>query len=84
VRRYPRADRAIADELRDTREKAGLSARQLATRVKKPHNYIARFESLAMLPTGGQLIIICRALGVRPAKFFAGVERRLTGWRARA
>ena len=77
MRRLPRADRAVAAVLDEALDEAGLSARQLAARMKRPHNYIARFVSMARLPTAGEFVAVSKALGKRPSVLMGRVERRL-------
>jgi len=77
LRRLPRADRAIAAVLDEALAETGLSARQLASRMKRPHNYVARFLSMARLPTAGEFTALAKALGKRPSVLMARVERRL-------
>lgn len=77
MRRFPRADRAIAAVIREEREKQGLSCRQLALLLKRPHNYVARLEGLQRLPTGGEVIHVAKGLGMRGATLLARAERRL-------
>jgi transcriptional regulator with XRE-family HTH domain len=77
LRKFPRADRAIAAVIADERKRQGLSARQLAVLMDRPHNYVARIESLQRLPTGGELIHIAKLLGLRASTLLARVERRL-------
>jgi hypothetical protein len=45
--------------------------------MKRPHNYVARFVSMARLPTAGEFTALAKALGKRPSVLMARVERRL-------
>jgi transcriptional regulator with XRE-family HTH domain len=81
VRRFPQTDRAVAEEILEHREQLGLSARELSKRLGRAHNYISRFESLERLPTAGELIQICKALGLEPSTLMKRVERRLNNGR---
>lgn len=77
MRRFPQAQRAIAAALIEAREKAGLSARALAARLKEAHNYIARIESLERQVSAAELIVIGRALGVDGWVLMKRAERGL-------
>lgn len=76
MRRFPRAQRAIAAVLREARLSAGLSARGLAVKLRVPHNYVARIESLERHVSAAEFMVIAKALGVRPATLMARAEKR--------
>lgn len=76
MQRYPRGQRVVAAILAEARERAGLSARELARRMKKPHNYIARIESMERHVTVEEFVAIARALEVRAATLMRRIEAR--------
>ena len=76
MRRFPRAQRAIAAVLREARQSAGLSARALAQLLGVPHNYIARIESMERHVSAAEFMVIARTLKVRPATLMARAEKR--------
>lgn len=82
MRRFPRAERALAEVIDEACEKAGLSAREVARRIKAPHNYVARFIDRKRFPTGPELIALGRILGVKGSALLARAERRLNAGKA--
>lgn len=76
MQRYPRGQRAVAAILAEARERAGLSARELARRMKRPHNYIARIESMERHVTVEEFVAIASALEVRAATLMRRIEAR--------
>ena len=76
MRRFPRAQRAVAAVLAEARRKAGLSTRALSAKLRADHNYIARIESLERHVSAAEFMAIARALGVRPSTLMARAEKR--------
>jgi ribosome-binding protein aMBF1 (putative translation factor) len=77
VRRFPHADRVVADAIAQALEKAGLSGRQAAVKMKRAHNYVSRFASGERVPNVSEFIYVARALGIRPATLLERIDRRL-------
>jgi hypothetical protein len=80
MRRYPKTQRAIAAELKHARLEAGYpSARSLSLAMGEAHNFVWLMEAPTADPGGAQIYVVCKFLNLRPATFWARVERRLKG-----
>jgi transcriptional regulator with XRE-family HTH domain len=64
--------REIGRKLRQMRERAGLSAGDLADRAGVPEEDLTAIERGDETPSVGLLLNVARALGVAPGHFFAG------------
>ncbi len=62
-------------ELRKAREAAGLTQLQLAKAAALHRTYISLLERDKKSPTVDVLFRICRAIGIKPSRFVARVER---------
>ena len=65
------AYRRLTPFLREMREKAGLTQRDLGTKLKKPQSYIHNCETANRRVDITEFIIWSRACGVDPKKAFA-------------
>ena len=63
--------RALIDLLVSTRNQAGLTQRDLAARLKRPHSFIGRIEAGERRVDVVEFIEIARVLEVDPAHLFA-------------
>ena len=80
MRRYPRTQRAIAAELKQARIRGGYaSARSMSLAMGEAHNFMWLMEASTADPSGAQIYAVCKFLKLRPATFWARVERRLKG-----
>lgn len=61
--KYPARQRAIVSALRNAREAAGLSQRQLSEKLREPPNWIQRIESLERRVDVAEFIAIAGAVG---------------------
>lgn len=77
MRRYPRAQRAIADVLRNARERAGYTARELSAELGESHNYISQLETVKRECSAAELRAIARILRRRPGALMDQVDRLL-------
>ncbi|OAI41023.1 hypothetical protein AYO40_00660 [Planctomycetaceae bacterium SCGC AG-212-D15] len=66
----------LGEELRKAREKAGLTQEELSFRAKLDRSYISLLENDHKSPTVDVLFRICDALGTRPSRVLARVERK--------
>ena len=71
--KYSARQRAVAAALRQAREAAGLSQRQLSERLQQPPNWIQRIESLERRVDVAEFIAIAKAVGADPAELFRDV-----------
>ena len=63
--------RALIELLVATRTHAGLTQRELATRLKRPHSFIGRIEAGERRVDVVEFIEIARVLGTDPQHLFA-------------
>jgi transcriptional regulator with XRE-family HTH domain len=77
----------FGQELREAREKAGLTQEKLAFEAGVHRTYISLLERNRKSPTLSMLFRLCRAMGISASKLVARVEkamaRRTTGPEAR-
>lgn len=66
-----RGHRALIEVLVNTRDQAGLTQRDLAERLKRPHSFIGRIEAGERRVDVVEFIEIARVLGVDPKQLFA-------------
>jgi transcriptional regulator with XRE-family HTH domain len=80
-RGYERAGRAIrlAAEVRELREKRGLSQRELAERLGTTQSAVARLEAGSVSPSLPTLDKLADALGVELVVGFVDVDDRIAG-----
>ena len=62
--------------LREAREKANLTQEELSFRANVDRSYISQLENNRKSPTVAMLVLLCKALDVRPSEVLAEVERR--------
>ena len=65
----------IGTELRQAREAAGLTQLQLAKAAGLHRTYISLLERDKRSPTVDVLFRLCRAIGIKPSRFVARLER---------
>jgi ribosome-binding protein aMBF1 (putative translation factor) len=63
--------RALIDILVESREQAGLTQRDLAARLKRPHSFIGRIEAGERRVDVIEFIEITRVMGLDPKHLFA-------------
>ena len=63
--------RALIDILVASREQAGLTQRDLAARLKRPHSFIGRIEAGERRVDVIEFIEIARVMGLDPEHLFA-------------
>lgn len=66
----------MADLLKELREKAHLSQRQLSVRMQTPRTWVSKLENARAFPTLGSLYRLCDALGITVAEFTMRVDQR--------
>lgn len=62
--------RAMIGLLVAARERAGLTQRQLATRLRRPHSFVGRMEAGERRVDVVEFIEIARVLGANPKELF--------------
>lgn len=65
--------RALCKTLVESREKAGLTQRDLAERLGRPHSYVAKIEGGERRVDVIEFIALARALKLDPMKLLAKV-----------
>jgi ribosome-binding protein aMBF1 (putative translation factor) len=65
--------RALIDILVESREQAGLTQRDLAARLKRPHSFIGRIEAGERRVDVIEFIEIARVMGFDPKHLFASL-----------
>jgi transcriptional regulator with XRE-family HTH domain len=68
-----REHRALCALLAEARSQAGLTQRDLALRLKRPHSYVAKIEGGERRIDVLEFIEVARALRIDPIKLFARV-----------
>lgn len=66
----------MADVLTDARKRKGLTQRDLAARVRRPHSVIGMIESEQRQVTVPEFIALCEAIGVDPLELFRAIMKR--------
>jgi transcriptional regulator with XRE-family HTH domain len=69
------AAQATAAVIAQARTKAGLTQRQLATRVQRPHSVIGMIESDQRQVNVPEFMALAEAIGVDPVELFAKAYR---------
>jgi transcriptional regulator with XRE-family HTH domain len=69
----------VRSELRTIREGAGLSQRELASRLKVPHSWVAKVESGERRIDVVELCWLIRACGAHPPSALARIARKFVG-----
>ena len=70
------AARAVAAVLAEAREKAGLTQRQLAAEIRRPHSVIGMIETEQRQVTVPEFIALARAVGADPLDLFGAVLKK--------
>ena len=65
--------RHLCSVLAEAREDAGLTQRELASRLRRPHSFVAKVESGERRLDVIEFVELARALGTDPKKLFAKV-----------
>jgi transcriptional regulator with XRE-family HTH domain len=63
--------RALIDILVESRQQAGLTQRDLAARLKRPHSFVGRIEAGERRVDVIEFIEIARVMGLDPKLLFA-------------
>lgn len=66
--------RLVGRAVREARKAQGLSQEALAEKAGFQRNYIGRIERGERNPNVSTLVVLGRALGIRPADLLAGLE----------
>jgi len=69
------AARAVAAVIAKARQERGISQRDLASRLRRPHSVIGMIESHQRQVNVAEFIAIAEALGADPAELFRQVLR---------
>jgi ribosome-binding protein aMBF1 (putative translation factor) len=67
--------KAVATVLADARQRAGLTQRQLAARVRRPHSVIGMIETEQRQVNIPEFIALAEAVGADPLDLFRAVLR---------
>lgn len=70
------AARAVAEVLAEAREKAGLTQRQFAALLGRPHSVIGMIESEQRQVTVPEFITLAKKLGADPLDLFRAVLKQ--------
>lgn len=71
-----RGHRALLDVLKEARQKAGLSQRELGERLRRPHTYVAKIEGAERGIDPVECRDWARACGMTPRAFWYRLELR--------
>lgn len=56
------------------RKHSGLTQAIIADKLHKPQSYVSKIESGQRQLTVGDLVLICKAIGIRPSKFISSFD----------
>ncbi len=73
--KYPARQRAIVAAITQARETAGMSQRQLSTKLGEPPNWIQRIESLERRVDVAEFLAIAKALSADPIELLRQAMR---------
>ena len=73
----PNFNSAFAKVLRSRRVEARISQMKLASAIGGSETYVRRMEREKQTPTTTTLILLARALGMEPEKFFSEIMQQL-------
>ncbi len=65
----------FADELRELRQKAGITQEEVAARAGVSREYVSMLEAGKNTPTIDVFIRLCRAVGASPAEVVTRLEK---------
>ena len=71
--------RAVATAIADARKAAGLTQRELAAKVRRPHSVIGMIESNQRQVSVPELISLAEAMGADPLRLFKQILRDRRG-----
>jgi transcriptional regulator with XRE-family HTH domain len=71
--------RTVTRALKDARERAGLTQQQVASRLRRPQSFVAKYESGERRLDVIEFMIIAEAVRVNPARLLARLMKRLSG-----
>jgi len=74
---HSQAYRLIPQLLRNARERAGMTQRQLGGKLKKPQSWIYNCETANRRVDVTEFALWCRACGINPKRAFAEVVAKL-------
>ncbi len=73
--KFPTRQRAIVAAIRSAREAAGLSQRQLSTKLGEPPNWIQRIETLERRVDVAEFMAIAKAVNADAVELFRQATR---------
>jgi transcriptional regulator with XRE-family HTH domain len=73
--------RAVATAIAEARKEAGLTQRELAARVRRPHSVIGMIESNQRQVSVPELITLAEAMSIDPLRLFKQILRDRKGIR---
>lgn len=73
-----RGNRILIQVLVSAREKAGLTQRELATRLVRPHSFIGRIEAGTRRVDVVEFVDIAQAMETEPDELFVAFLKRLS------
>jgi transcriptional regulator with XRE-family HTH domain len=73
--KFPSRQRAIVAAIRSAREAAGLSQRQLSTKLGEPPNWIQRIETLERRVDVAEFMAIAKAVNADAVELFRQAMR---------
>lgn len=76
---YSREYKALTRLLGETRRAVGLSQEQLASRLRKPQSFVAKYEGGERRLDVVEFIKIAKALGQEPDRLFGALLARIPG-----
>jgi transcriptional regulator with XRE-family HTH domain len=68
--------RAVAEVLAEARKRKGLTQRDLASRIRRPHSVVGMIESEQRQVTVPEFISLAEAIGEDPVELFRAVARQ--------
>ncbi len=74
---HSRAYKAVPPLLRSMREEAGLTQREIGTRLRKPQSWVYNCEAANRRVDIAEFVAWCQACGTNPAEAFANLLKLL-------
>jgi transcriptional regulator with XRE-family HTH domain len=69
---------ALCELMIKARKSAGLTQRELATRLRKPQSFVAKYEGGERRIDVVEFLTICQTIGADPAKFLKALKSAIT------
>jgi transcriptional regulator with XRE-family HTH domain len=73
---HSEGQKAFRDLMKSAREKAGLTQQDVATRLRRPQSFVAKYENGERRLDVVEFVMIARAIGADPLRLLKSLLRR--------